>query len=218
MNDAAGSAPVTVVVVDEHEIVAEGLAALLDRSDDIDIVGTADESSFLEVVQRSDPDVVVLDSRLRRMTGAQVADEMHERGGRAQIVMLTNAGDRRGLARALDAGCVGFVSKTAATSDLVAAVRAAAKGDSYVSHDMMQQIIQLRRTASSADSELSDRECQMLQRTADGLLPDEIAAELDLSPHTVKNHLRHAMSKLGANTKLDAVISALRDRQITLSD
>lgn len=213
-----GVRTIRVAVVDDREIVAHGIAALLERRGDIEVTSTSDADRCLEMIERHAPDVVVMDYRLSGTTGARLAEQVRSTEHPPAVVMLTASADRRVLAQALDAGCVGFVSKTSATCDLVAAVRAASIGDSFVSQDMMQHLVRLRRSAVTLDTELTDRECEILQRTADGLFPEEIAAELNLSPHTVKNQLRDAMNKLGANSRLEAVVAALRRRQITLSD
>lgn len=122
------------------------------------------------------------------------------------------------LNEALEAGCAGFVSKNADRQDLVSAVRAAAHNDSYFTRDMLNHLVHLRRFDQIDNQELSSRECDVLQLTANGLNPDEIASRLYLSPHTVKNHLRHAMSKLDAHTKLDAVVKAIRARLISIDE
>lgn len=108
------------------------------------------------------------------------------------------------------------MSKNAERSDLVAAITAAATNDSYFTRDVLKHLVHLRRFEQVENDELSDREVEVLQLSADGLTPEEIAERLYLSSHTVKNHLRHAMGKLGAHTKLEAVVKAVRSRIISL--
>ena len=130
--------------------------------------------------------------------------------------MVSSSVDRRVLGQAVDAGCCGYVSKNADRADLVGAIRAAAAGESYFTSDVLTHLVHLRRFDQVDQIELTEREIEVLQATADGQSPEAIADALYLSPHTVKNHLRHAMAKLDAHTKLDAVIKALRLRLISI--
>jgi len=211
--------PISVVIVDDHEVVALGLAALLQDAEGIVVAGIATTGAdALGLIEQVDPDVVLMDYRLSDGTGTEVAQELRDRGARPHIVMVTAVADRRVLSQALDAGCTGFLSKNSDRSDLIDAVLAAAAGESYFTRDVLKHLVHLRRFDDVGHSELSDRECEVLQLTADGLFPDEVARELHLSPHTVKNHIRHAMAKLDAHTKLEAVVKAVRARLISIDD
>ncbi|MEZ5406617.1 MAG: response regulator transcription factor [Acidimicrobiales bacterium] len=215
--EPGGGKPIRVMIVDDHTVVALGLRALLDEVPSIEVVATAGGvSEALGSARRHHPDVVLVDYRLGDGTGADAARQLRASDPAPAVVMITAAADRRVLAEALDAGCAGFVSKNAERSDLVAAVRAAAANDSYFTRDVLKHLVHLRRFEQVENEELSDREVEVLQLSADGLSPDEIADRLYLSPHTVKNHLRHAMTKLDAHTKLDAVVKAVRSRIISL--
>jgi DNA-binding NarL/FixJ family response regulator len=208
---------VTVVIIDDHDVVASGLAALLNEQRGLSVVATAGTvAEGVEVVERRAPDVVLVDYRLPDGTGADATRRIRVLDPRPAVVMVTAVADRRALAQALDAGCSGFVSKSADRDELVAAVRAAANDDSYFTRDVLKHLVHLHRYDHIDGEELSDREIEVLQLTADGLSPDEVAQRLYLSPHTVKNHLRHAMAKLDAHTKLDAVVKAVRARLITI--
>ena len=218
---SGGPAPDTtsirIVIVDDHDTVGLGLKALIGDEPDIDVVGLVGScAAALEQARRQRPDVMLIDYRLPDGTGAEVAAEIRALDGAPAIVMITADADRRVLAQALDAGCAGFVSKHADRSDILSAIRAAAADDSYFTRDVLKHLAHLRRFDQVDDVELGDREVEVLQLTADGLSPDEIADRLFLSPHTVKNHLRHAMAKLEAHTKLDAVVKAVRARLISI--
>ncbi len=214
MSDAQ---PTRVLIVDDHDVVALGLQSLLEDVDDIDIVGRAGSvAAALEAFDHDQPDVVLADYRLPDGTGADVARLLRARSADVRVVMVTAAADRHVLAQALDSGCSGFVSKNADRDDLVAAVRAAADDDSYFSQDVLKHLVHLRRFEQIDGHELTDREVEVLQLTAEGLSADEIADRIHLSHHTVRNHLRHAMEKLDAHTKLDAVVKAVRGRVISI--
>ncbi len=214
MSDAQ---PTRVLIVDDHDVVALGLQSLLGEVDGIDVVGRAGSvAEALASFDRLQPDVVLADYRLPDGTGADVARALRERSVEVRVVMVTAAADRHVLAQALDSGCSGFVSKNADRDDLVAAVRAAAEDDSYFTQDVLKHLVHLRRFEQIDGHELTDREVEVLQLTAEGLGAEEIADRLHLSHHTVRNHLRHAMEKLDAHTKLDAVVKALRGRVISI--
>lgn len=215
----ADDRPITVVIVDDHEVVALGLASLLDDADGVEVIGSATtKADATTLVEKRRPDVVLMDYRLPDGTGAETARALRDAEFGTNVVMITSVADRRVLSQALDAGCCGFLSKNSDRSDLVNAVRAAASGDSYFTRDVLKHLVHLRRFDDVTHSELSDREVEVLQLTADGLYPEEVAKKLHLSSHTVKNHLRHAMAKLDAHTKLEAVVKAVRARLISIDD
>jgi DNA-binding NarL/FixJ family response regulator len=217
--DSETTGPTRVVIVDDHDVVALGLRALLDDVDDIEVVASAGSvAAAAEVAERLRPDVMLMDYRLPDGTGAEATRRIREGSSPPMVVMVTSAADRRVLGEALEAGCTGFVSKNADRDDLVAAIRAAAANDSYFTRDVLNHLVHLKRFDQLDDQELTARECEVLQATAEGLNPNEIAQRLYLSPHTVKNHLRHAMSKLDAHTKLEAVVKALRARLISIDE
>lgn len=214
----AGSADtVRVLLVDDHAVVVEGIASLLDAEPDIAVVARAgDVAGAVTAATHHEPDVVLMDFRLPDGTGADAIDRLREAGCDAPVVMLTAATDRRALRLSLEAGCVGFLSKNADQADLVRAVHAAARDETAFSDDMLTHLVHVTRVQPGADGELTPRECDVLQLSAEGSSPEEIATRLHLSPHTVRNHLRHAMEKLGAHTKLDAVLKAVRAHLISV--
>ena len=213
------TSPITVLIVDDHEVVALGLRALLDDDDRIEVIGTATTGAeAVAIVAERRPDVVLMDYRLPDGTGAETARTLRDTGADTNVVMITSVADRRVLSQALDAGCCGFLSKNSDRADLVDAITRAARGESYFTRDVLKHLVHLRRFDEVGQSELSDREVEVLQLTADGCSSDEIAERLHLSAHTVKNHLRHAMNKLDAHTKLEAVVTALRARLISIDD
>ncbi len=181
-------------------------------------VGTVEAA--ITAASRLRPDVVLMDYRLPDASGIEGTQRLRALDDPPAVIMVTSVADRHVLAQALDAGCAGFASKGASTADLVGAVRAGAADESYFTQDVLKHLVHLRRFDQVVGGELTDREVEVLQATADGKTPDEIAEQLFLSTHTVKNHLRHAMSKLDAHTKLDAVVRAVRgphhhDRSMT---
>lgn len=209
--------PVSVLIVDDYSVVALGIAALLDDDRDIAVVGrAADVAGAVRAAVAHQPDVVLMDFRLPDGTGADAIGELRRAGCTAPVVILTAATDRRVLRLSLEAGCVGFLSKQADHADLRRAIRAAVHHESAFTADVLTDVVHVGRTQPDSDAELTARECDVLQLSADGLGPEAIADRLHLSQHTVRNHLRHAMRKLDAHTKLDAVVAAVRANLISL--
>ncbi len=201
---------VGVLIVDDHVVVAQAFAALLDREDDLDLVGmAASVDDALHLVQQQQPDVVVVDYRLGDGSGLDAARQIRTLRPATGLVMVSALKDPDLVSAALAAGCCGFVPKDADAADLVRAIRAAAKGETYLAGDIRQLLADVP-IGTTAAFELTGRERQVLQLTADGASVEEIAVRLFLSAHTVRNHLRHAMTRLGVHTKLEAVMVAAR--------
>jgi DNA-binding NarL/FixJ family response regulator len=219
MSTTGAGETIRIVIVDDHEVVALGLKALLSEEVDFDVVGTATTVAKAQaVVTEMEPHVVLVDYRLPDGSGIDVVSALRATPEPPGVVMVTAAADKRVLSQALDAGCLGFLSKNADHSDLVASVRAAAKGESHFTPDVVRHLSNVRRFEQFDADELSQRECEVLQLSATGKSPEEIAAELFLSLHTVRNHIRNSMTKLQAHSKLEAVVKAARLRIITLDD
>lgn len=210
---------IRIVIVDDHEVVALGLKALLSDEEDFDVVGTATTVADAEVLLAElEPDVALVDYRLPDGSGVELMVALGAAVDPPGVVMVTAAADRRVMSQALDAGCLGFLSKNADRADLVASVRAAAKGESHFTPDVVRHLTHLRRFEQFDSEDLSPRECEVLQLSAYGRSPEDIAQELFLSLHTVRNHIRNAMTKLQAHSKLEAVVKAARLRLISIDD
>lgn len=209
---------ICVLVVDDHAVVGQAFAALLNDEDDITFVGLATSVEVaLTRVAQDRPDVVMLDHRLSDGTGLDAAREIRERWPSTQTIMVTAVKDPDLISAALDAGCRSFVPKDSDAKELIRAIRAAGRGESYLSSEVLGLLAQAPPRAS-APFELSRRERQVLQLTADGASVDDIARKLYLSAHTVRNHLRHAMARVGVHTKLEAVVAAARAGIIRLGE
>ncbi|MEO6124656.1 MAG: response regulator transcription factor [Ilumatobacteraceae bacterium] len=211
------SKAVRVMIVDDHAVVALGIAALLDGDDDIEVVARgSDVATAVTAARHHRPDVILMDFRLPDGTGLDAISQLRADGCDAAVIMLTAATDRRVLRLALEAGCLGFLSKNADHGDLVRAIRAAARNETSFTADMLTQLVHVGRVQPMTTEDLTARECDVLQLSADGLQPDEIAERMHLSQHTIRNHLRHAMTKLDAHTKLEAVVKALQANLISV--
>ena len=201
---------ITVLLVEDHRLVTRGLAAALETDETITSVSVTGSIAEAESTIASLPvDVVLMDYRLPDGNGAEGCRRILAIAPWTKVVMLTAAPAADVLDSVLDAGCSGFVGKDSDIDELVAAVQAAAGGDAYFSPSALSALVERRRGRDEA-GQLTKRERQILVLIADGRPVNEIAGELFLSVHTVRNHIRNIQAKLGAHSKLEAVVIAAR--------
>ena len=204
-----------VVLVDDHVMLREGLRLLLNRIG-LQVVGAAgDAAAAYELVRTTHPDVVVVDLVLGDgPTGAALARRLSREDPELGIVVYTGLEGRRELSEALDCGARGFALKAGSPGELLRAVRVVASGGTYV--DPRLPPLVLGRSKTERIPALSSREREILDLLARGLTGEEIARQLFLSPETVRTHVRNAMAKLDARTRVHAITIALRQGEITL--
>jgi DNA-binding NarL/FixJ family response regulator len=210
-SDSAYSA--TIVVADDHPAM---LAAVCDflAQHGFTIVGRAsDGRDAARVIAAERPRVALVDLHMPHLSGIQVARAVAADAPDTAFVFYTAFGDRAMLAEALEAGASGFVLKEAPLDDLLRAVERVAAGEAYVDPVLAGALVGAA-TAQQAPS-LTDRERSVLRLLADGRSNDAIAAELGISTETVRTHLRKAMAKLDADTRTQAVATALRHSLIS---
>jgi DNA-binding NarL/FixJ family response regulator len=180
----------------------------------IEIVGrAADGEDALAQIEATKPRVAVVDVRMPRLSGLELAKRASVSSPDTVVVLYTAYGDRALLSEALDAGVRGFVLKEAPLSDLVRAVERVAAGDAYVDPVLAGVLVSSQATDSLPS--LTQRERDVLRLLADGLSNDEIGKRLFISPETVRTHVRKAMAKLEADTRTQAVATALRQSIIS---
>jgi DNA-binding NarL/FixJ family response regulator len=209
---APSSAPARVLVVDDHDLVAESLVRALGAEPDLLVVGQADSvKSAVSAAERLGPDIVVLDYGLPDGTGADAARAMRDQHVDIEIVMLTGMSSGATLAAALEAGCSGFVTKESSFSELIHTIRAVRAGEVRVPPELMADLAaHLRPRARDVGADLTAREREVLQLLAEGCSTDEMVRRLFLSVHTVRNHIRNVLTKLHARSRLEAVAIAIR--------
>ncbi|HXZ82271.1 MAG TPA: response regulator transcription factor [Acidimicrobiales bacterium] len=211
---------IRVGIVDDHAMVAEGLGVLLREERDLEIVGiAATVAEAIELVERRRPHVLLLDYRLPDGDGATAATEILRRWPSTKVVMLSAAGGDELLARSIEAGCSGFLPKDRSGHEVVSAVRAAYRGESLIPTAVLSGLLdRLRRAPQGKAGDLTQREFEVLRLLAKGMSTEGISSLLFLSEHTVRNHVRNILAKLGAHSKLEAVAVAARDGIISLED
>jgi DNA-binding NarL/FixJ family response regulator len=203
-----------VMLVDDHTVIREALASFLQKQGDAIVVGeAADGRTALKLLDKLKPDVVVLDVAMRGLNGFDTAARLHERYPRAKILALSAHADKRYVLEMLNAGAAGYVTKSAAGRELLQAIRAVARGEHYVSPELLAGVLegvgQLRRGGRA--SVLGRREREVLQLVAEGHRSAAIAARLSISVGTVEAHRRNIMRKLGLHTVADLTKFALRE-------
>ncbi|MFF3530004.1 response regulator [Streptomyces rubiginosohelvolus] len=199
---------VTLVVVDDHPVVRDGLRGMFTAAPGFEVLGEAANGvDALAVVGELDPDVVLMDLRMPGGGGVAAIAELTRRGARSKVLVLTTYDTDSDTLPAIEAGATGYLLKDAPREELFAAVRAAADGRSVLSPAVASRLMTRVRTpaADPAENSLSAREREVLVLVARGTTNREIAAELFISEATVKTHLTHVFAKLGAKDRAAAV-------------
>ncbi|HEY4846132.1 MAG TPA: response regulator transcription factor [Candidatus Dormibacteraeota bacterium] len=211
-------ARITVLLVEDHLLVAEGLAAMLRATGDLDVVGTAAttaEAVRLAAVRQ--PDVVVMDSHLPDGTGADVAGRLRENQPKVAIVFLSADESEEAMIAAVRAGACAYLPKSRATADVVDAVRRAADGEMLIPAAQLARLLARSQEMARDDDDrrrlldgLTPREKEVLALMAEGLDNRAIAAELGIGFTTVRGHVQNILEKLDAHSKLEALACAAR--------
>jgi DNA-binding NarL/FixJ family response regulator len=214
---------IKVLVADDHTIVRHGIYALLGLMSDIELVGEAvNGKEALEKVKKLMPDIVIMDIAMPLMDGLEATRRICKEFPRTKVIALTQYDDREFVFPVIEAGARGFISKTAASSELASAIRSVYRGDSYLSPSVArvfvegyQQGIDLVKDRDPY-KQLTNREREILKLLAEGHTTQEIATMLVLSPKTVDRHKTNLMSKLAIHSRADLIKYALRKGIITI--
>ncbi|WP_405750243.1 response regulator transcription factor [Streptomyces sp. NBC_00012] len=197
---------ITLVVVDDHPVVRDGLRGMFDSAPDFEVLGEAANGvEGVELAVRLDPDVVLMDLRMPGGGGVAAIAELARRGARSKVLVLTTYDTDSDTLPAIEAGATGYLLKDAPRDELFTAVRAAADGRTVLSPAVASRLISRVRTPAAGGESLSGREREVLKLVAKGTSNREIAAELFISEATVKTHLTHVFAKLGAKDRAAAV-------------
>jgi DNA-binding NarL/FixJ family response regulator len=203
----------SVVVVEDHPTVREGLCLVLEREgfDVVERTGTAQQGH--DAIVRARPDVALIDVNLPDGSGVDLTRRLLRRDNRLGVLLYTGIDDLEVLEDALESGARGFTLKTSEPETTLRAVRAVAAGGTFIDPEVRDR---LADRDGAPEKVLTVREREVLGRLAEGHSVEEIAAELVLSTETIRTHVRNAMRKLGAHTRAHAIVVALRRREIAL--
>ncbi|MET7986747.1 MULTISPECIES: response regulator transcription factor [unclassified Streptomyces] len=199
---------ISLLIVDDHPVVRDGLRGMFESAPGFSVVGEAVNGT--EAVERAavlDPDVILMDLRMPGGGGVDAIAELTRRRARARVLVLTTYDTDSDTLPAIEAGATGYLLKDAPRDDLFTAVRAAAQGRTVLSPAVASRLVSAVRAPASAES-LSAREREVLVLVARGTSNREIARELFISEATVKTHLTHVYGKLGVKDRAAAVATA----------
>ncbi|MCZ4520360.1 response regulator transcription factor [Rhodococcus ruber] len=207
--------PITVVVVDDQELMRMGLNMVLEAQDDIEVVGEAsDGAGAIEAVRRLSPAVVLMDVRMPGVDGVSATRTITESGSDTRVLVMTTFDLDEHVLGALRAGASGFLLKDTPPEDLVSAIRSVAAGDAVVSPKVTKRLLSrfVAQSVSTTDASVLDaltgREREVLVHLATGLSNAEIAAVLHLSEATIKTHIGRILTKLDIRDRVQAVVLA----------
>lgn len=206
--------PIRVLIVDDHEVVRRGLAALLSASEDIEVVG--DAGSADEAVRRAgldEPDVVVMDVRMPERSGIEACRDILAAFPNVHVLMLTSYADEEALMASIMAGASGYVLKRVKGTDLIDDIRRVAAGESLLDQAMVERLFDRLRHGSKEDpklAELTDQERVIVDHIAEGLTNRQIAEAMFLAEKTVKNYVSTVLAKMGMSNRSEAAAYVAR--------
>jgi DNA-binding NarL/FixJ family response regulator len=210
-----------VLVVEDHPVVAEGLVALLEGHPQLAVLGWAPSVADADHIAHNQPvDVAIVDFRLPDGTGADAAIRIRQHRPDAAIVFLSADDSDQAMLAAFEAGASGYLIKSAPGPEIVEAIRRAADGEMLIAAPKLATLLNLRRDTAQHDDDrnrrlhtLTPREHEILQLMTQGLDNRALAARLNIAYPTVRSHVRKILEKLGARSRLEAVVKAALDRE-----
>ncbi len=210
-------AKIRVLIADDHGLMRAGVRALLQATEDIEVVGEAEDGDeAIREVRRLEPDVVLMDVAMPGLGGLEATLIIRKEKPDVKILVLTQYDDREYVSRFLKAGVSGYVLKKAAASELVAAIRAVERGGLVLDPEIARDVVDEKgREHSPEQAEdpyetLTDREKQVLKLVAEGSSNKEVAETLDISVKTAMAHREHLMEKLDVHSRTELIRFALR--------
>lgn len=208
---------VRIMLVDDHEVLRIGMAALLRRRPDFQVVGEAGTAAeAVELAAALQPDIVIMDVRLPDESGITACRQIRSANPSIKVIMLTSYADDEAMFASLMAGAEGYVLKVIGSDALLRAVETVARGEPLLSpenHRKLLQFLRRRQEEQRKSESLTPQEERILEAIAQGKSNREIAAELCLSEKTVRNHVTHILAKLGFSNRTQAAAFALRRQQ-----
>lgn len=206
---------VRVMVVDDHQVVREGVISMLGAASEIEVVGqAANAPEAIKLAKKLKPDIILLDIRLPGTSGWEACRLLSSQLPESRVIMLTSFEDEDYLLKALRAGAWGYLLKTASHEELVAAVRSVARGERLVSASMADKLVsqfsEMARELERRETGMDDDEIEILRLLSQGATNTEIAWDTHWSEVTVKRKLQRIFDKLGVEDRTSAAVEAMR--------
>lgn len=208
---------IRILVVDDHTVVRDGISALLSLAGDMEVVGEASNGSeAIEMVKKLMPDVVLMDVAMPVMGGLEATRRILKDFPYTKILVLTQYDDKEYFLPVIESGASGFISKAAASSELVTGIRSISRGDSFLSPSVTKLLIEayqrsiIDKNSHDPYNELTQRERDIFKLLVEGSTTHEIADILVISPKTVEGHKTNLLAKLGVRNRFELVKYALR--------
>lgn len=200
------SPPIRILVVEDHPVVRHGIIAILSQAEDMEVIAEAENG--LEAINQYEthqPDITLMDLRMPHLEGVEAIARIRAKTSTAQIIILTTYDTDEDIYRGLQAGARGYILKDTTATELIQAIRTVHGGKRYIPSE-----VALKLADRIDDSDLTERELEVLQLLSKGNSNQEIAAALTISEGTVKFHINNILSKLGVKDRTQAVIMALK--------
>lgn len=206
---------ISVLLVDDHPVVIEGLRKLLEAAGDIEVTSTArDAAAALAAAKTYKPNVILLDLRMPGATGIQAARRLREQEFEGAIIVLTSYGDQAYVRQALEAGADGYLLKSTPADELISSIRSATRGRRLLSPELLSGVLEefgdLAREKTTRDADLSEDDRKILRRASEGATNREIGITMSRSEVAIKKRLQVIFAKLGAVDRAHAVAEAIR--------
>jgi two-component system, NarL family, response regulator LiaR len=209
------SAPIRVLLVDDHAVVRSGLGAVLLSYDDMELVGEAGNGEeAISLCEKLQPDVVLMDLMMPVMDGVSATAAIRKKWPRINVIALTSFKEKEMVEGALKAGAMSYLLKNVSANELVTAIKGAVSGQSRLSPEAAQVLIQDIKEPPAPTYDLTEREKEILVLMVDGLPNIAIAERLVVSQSTVKFHVSNILSKLGVTSRTEAVALALKHQLV----
>jgi NarL family two-component system response regulator LiaR len=211
----SASNPIRVMIVDDHGMVRKGLMAYLKHITDIELVGEArDGQEAIEMCEKLEPDVILMDLIMPEMDGAAATRIIHKQWPQVQVIALTSFQEKNLVQDALQAGAISYLLKNVSGSDLAEAIRAACAGRSTLAPEAVQALIQPADPKLALSHNLTRREREVLALLVKGMNNPEIGERLCISRSTVKVHVSNISSKLGVSNRREAAVLAIQHKML----